>query len=264
MVLIERTRLEIVLQRDRAAILAALASVTLVAWTYLFYRASTMTFTGGMDMAAHMAMPQLQSWGAIELLLLFFMWAVMMVAMMLPSAAPLLLLFARAQREKTGSHVLGSAAVLLAGYVLVWTAFSVLAALAQSGLHHAALLSPMMVSTSSVFSGLLFLGAGVFQYTPLKRACLARCRSPLSFLMGEWRTGQWGALLLGFKHGAYCVGCCWMLMGLLFIAGVMNLLWVAAIAALLLVEKAAPKGELVGRLAGGVLIAAGIAQVLMT
>jgi predicted metal-binding membrane protein len=117
----------------------------------------------------------------------------------------------------------------------------------------------MMVSTNSVFGGLLFVAAGVFQFTPLKRACLVRCRSPLSFLMSDWREGQRGALVMGLKHGTYCVGCCWMLMTLLFVAGVMNLLWVAAIAVLVLVEKIAPRGDLIGRFAGVALIVAGIA-----
>ncbi|MGH7848377.1 MAG: DUF2182 domain-containing protein [Candidatus Binatia bacterium] len=137
--------------------------------------------------------------------------------------------------------------------------FSILAALVQWRLHTAALLSPMMVSTSSVLGGLLLLAAGGFQFTPLKHACLVRCRSPLGFLMSDWREGQWGALIMGLKHGAYCVGCCWILMALLFVAGVMNLLWVAAITVFILVEKIAPRGDLIGRFAGAALIAAGIA-----
>jgi predicted metal-binding membrane protein len=212
-----------------------------------------------MDIAPDMAMPQMQSWGAVELLLLFVMWAVMMVAMMVPSVAPLVLMFARANRQKRGGHVIGSAAILLLGYLFVWTGFSVLATLAQWRLHSAGLLSPVMVSTSSVLGGLLLVAAGVFQLTPLKRACLVRCRSPLSFLMSEWREGRWGTLVMGLKHGAYCVGCCWILMGLLFVAGIMNLLWVAAVAIFILAEKAASKGETFGRIAGAALIVAGIA-----
>jgi predicted metal-binding membrane protein len=255
----ELTRLETVLRRDRAVVLAGLATVTLVAWTYVLYLAWEMRTT---DMAADMAMPQMQSWGAVELLLLFVMWAAMMVAMMVPSVAPLLLMFARANRQNRGGHVVGSTAILLLGYLLVWTGFSVLAVLAQWRLHSAGLLSPMMVSTSSVLGGLLLVAAGVFQFTPLKRACLVRCRSPLSFLMSEWRGGRWGTLVMGLKHGAYCVGCCWMLMGLLFVAGVMNLLWVGAISAVVLVEKAAPRGEGFGRIAGAALIVAGMALIV--
>jgi predicted metal-binding membrane protein len=116
----------------------------------------------------------------------------------------------------------------------------------------------MMASTSSILGSVLLVAAGLFQFTPLKRACLVRCRTPLSFLMSDWREGQWGAFVMGLKHGAYCVGCCWLLMSLLFVAGVMNLLWIAAIAVFVLVEKAVPKGDLIGRFAGAALIVAGI------
>jgi predicted metal-binding membrane protein len=255
----ELTRLETVLRRDRTIVLAGLAAVTLVAWAYLVYLVWDMRT---MDMAPDMAMPQMQSWRAVELLLLFVMWAIMMVAMMMPSVAPLILMFARANRQKGGGHMVGSAAILLLGYLLIWTGFSVLATLAQWRLHRAALLSPMMVSTSSVLGGLLLGAAGVFQFTPLKRACLVRCRSPLSFLMSEWRDGGWGTLVMGLKHGAYCIGCCWMLMALLFVAGVMNLLWVGAISVFVLVEKVAPKGEGLGRIAGAALIVAGMALIV--
>jgi predicted metal-binding membrane protein len=258
----ELPQLEAALRQDRAVILAGATMMALVAWAYLVYRVwkmGTMDDMAAMGMTRHMVMPQMQSWGAIELLLLFMMWAVMMVAMMVPSVAPLILMFARANRQKGASQVVGSALILLLGYLLVWMGFSVLAALLQWRLHTAALLSPMMVSTSSIFGGLLLVAAGVFQFTPLKRACLVRCRSPLSFLMSDWREGQWGTLVMGLRHGAYCVGCCWILMLLLFVAGAMNLLWVAAIAIFVLVEKIAPRGDLIGRFAGAALIVAGIA-----
>jgi predicted metal-binding membrane protein len=194
---------------------------------------------------------------AVGLLALFAMWAVMMSAMMAPSAAPLVLAFARVNRRQGANRVVAPAAILLAGYLLAWAGFSLIAALAQLWLHSADLLSHAMASNSALLSGLLLAGAGLFQFSPLKRACLSRCRSPFSFLMSGWRDGSWGALLLGLKHGAYCVGCCWMLMLLPFVAGVMNLLWMAAIAALVVVEKIAPKGDLIGRIAGVALIAAG-------
>lgn len=256
-------RLEELLRRDRDIVLAGLAGVTLVAWAYLFYLARGMegpADAGALAMASGFA----QGWGVVELLLLFVMWATMMVAMMVPSVTPLLLTFAavaRARRRKGGGAVVGSMGILLLGYLLVWMGFSVLATLAQWLFHRAALLSPMMASASSLLGGGLLVAAGLFQFTPLKRACLVRCRSPLSFLMSQWRPGRRGTFVLGLKHGAYCVGCCWVLMGLLFAAGVMNLLWVAAIAAFILVEKVAPKGELIGRVAGGVLIVAGVALI---
>ena len=146
----------------------------------------------------------------------------------------------------------------MSGYLLVWAGFSVLATLAQWGLHRAALLSPMMGSTSPVLGGLLLLAAGLFQWTPLKYACLQHCRSPLSFLMTEWREGHRGALGMGLRHGSYCTGCCWLLMALLFVAGVMNVLWVATITAFVLIEKVAPRGDVVGRVAGVVLVIAGL------
>ena len=213
-------------------------------------------------MASEMAMPQSHGWGIVELSLLFVMWFVMMIAMMLPSVAPMILIFARMDRQKGGTRVPGSSAILVIGYLLVWAGFSGLASIAQWQLHNASLVSSMMVSTSSILGGILLLSAGVFQFTPLKRGCLVSCRSPISFLMSEWRDGKWGTLVMGMRHGIYCVGCCAVLMTLLFVAGVMNLLWVATIAAFILVEKLAPKGETFGRFAGGVFIVAGIALVL--
>jgi len=183
----------------------------------------------------------------------------MMVAMMVPTAASMILMFAmfnRRRREQQQPYV--PTAVFLGGYLLVWTGFSVLATLAQWGLHSAALLSPMMVSTSPILGGIILLAAGIFQWTPLKYACLTYCRSPLGFLMTDWREGSRGAFIMGLKHGSYCTGCCWFLMALLFVAGVMNLLWVATITVFVLIEKIAPRGDMVGRVAGGVLVIAGL------
>lgn len=250
------------LRRDRTVVLAGLAAVTLVAWAYLVHLVWEMRAMGTMAMAAEMVMPQSQSRGAVELLLLFVMWTVMMVAMMVPAVTPLVLMFARVNRQKGGGRVVGPAAILLLGYLLVWAGFSGLATLAQWKLHSAAILSPTIVSSSAILGGLVLVAAGLFQLSALKRACLVRCRSPLSFLMLEWRDGRWGTLVMGLKHGAYCVGCCWLLMALLFVAGVMNLLWVAAIAVLVFVERVAPKGETLGRIAGAALIVAGIALVV--
>jgi predicted metal-binding membrane protein len=214
-------------------------------------------------MAVDMAMPQMQGWGTLDVLLLFLMWAVMMVAMMVPAAAPMLLMFATINRRRRAQQQpFVSTAVFLGGYLLVWAGFSAVATLAQWGLHEAALLSPMMVSTSPLLGGTLLLVAGIFQWTPLKYACLSHCRSPLGFLMTDWRDGTRGALHMGLKHGAYCTGCCWTLMALLFVAGVMNLLWVATIAAFVLVEKVLPRGDLVGRVAGGILVIAGLALLM--
>jgi len=257
----ESGRLEALLRHDRSVVLAGLAGVTVVAWAYVI-SVSRKNAMGVMEMVPGMAMPQMQSWEGPELFLLFVMWAVMMVAMMVPAAAPLLLMFVRAERQSAHNRVATSAALLLLGYLVVWWGFSAFASLVQWGLHTAALLSPAMVTTSSIFGGLLLLAAGVFQFSRLKRACLVRCRSPMSFLMSEWRSGRWGSFVLGVKHGAYCVGCCGVLMALLLVAGVMNVLWIAALCLFVLVERIAPYGERFSRIAGAVLILAGIALII--
>jgi len=229
-----------------------------LAWAYLFYTARPMP---GMDMSA-MQMPGFYGWGFSTALLLFLMWAVMMIAMMVPSAVPMVQAFlAVKERRKNSSRQFVPAGVFLLGYIVVWTAFSAAATLAQWGLHKAAVLSPMMVATSPLVSGGLLLAAGVFQWTPLKHACLRGCRSPLSFLMGEWREGTAGAFRMGLRHGAYCVGCCWALMALLFVVGVMNLVWIAVIAVFVMAEKVLPRGELLGHIGGVALVGAGIAVI---
>jgi predicted metal-binding membrane protein len=246
------TSLELMLRRDRMVVICGLAGVAALAWMYMFYLAWGMEH---MDMGMEMVMPHMQVWGIVDSVLVFVMWAMMMVAMMVPSAAPMILMFAtinRRRREQQDPFV--STGVFLLGYLTVWTGFSALATLTQWGLHTTALLSPMMVSTSPILGGLLLLAAGIFQLSPLKNTCLVHCRSPLGFLMTEWREGAWGAFAMGLRHGSYCVGCCWLLMALLFVAGVMNLLWVAAIAAFVLVEKVAPAGPWISRATGLLLI----------
>jgi predicted metal-binding membrane protein len=255
--------LESLLRRDRLVVSAALAVLVVAAWAYLLYLASAMADMAMPDMPGMpgmaMAMPAMHPWSWVEAGALAVMWAVMMVAMMTPSAAPMILMFATIHRRRAAEgRAAVPTAIFLLGYFVVWTSFSVVAALAQTGLHAAALLSPAMAATSPLLSGGLLIAAGVFQWTPLKRACLATCRSPLSFLMTSWREGRGGAFVMGMRHGLYCLGCCWALMALLFVAGVMNLLWVAAIAVTVLVEKVVPGGDLVGRLAGLGLVAAGV------
>jgi predicted metal-binding membrane protein len=148
--------------------------------------------------------------------------------------------------------------VFVSAYVLVWTVFSAVAALVQSVLHARGLLAPTMTAESPLLAGSLLVVAGVFQWTPLKHACLTVCRSPLSFIMSRWREGARGAFVMGVRHALYCLGCCWALMTLLFVGGVMNLVWVAAIAVAVLVEKVVPGGDAIGRVAGLALIVAGV------
>lgn len=247
-----------VLQRDRLLVWTGIAGLTVGAWAYLLYLQRTMSAVGEMaampGMAVHVA-----PWTAADVGFAVIMWGVMMIGMMLPAAAPVILLFAavnRKRREQGGPGV--PTAIFVLGYLLVWGGFSVAAALLQWGLHSAALLSPAMATTSPLLGGALLVAAGAYQWTPLKAVCLRHCRSPLGFLMTEWREGVAGALWMGVRHGAYCLGCCAVLMGLLFVTGVMNLLWVAVIAAFILVEKVAPGGRLVGRVGSGALILAGL------
>jgi predicted metal-binding membrane protein len=252
--------LEILLKRDRYIVLAGLGGLTLLAWVYMLGEARGMALTGHCSCAGmRMSGPDTKAWSASTLLPLFLMWSEMMVAMMLPSAAPMILTFAavnRKRRERQQPFV--PTGIFLLGYLAVWTAFSALAAGAQWGLHSLALLSPRMVSTCPLFGGALLLAAGAFQWTPLKKACLVHCRSPLNLLLTDWREGTFGAFRMGVTQGLYCTGCCWLLMLVLFAVGVMNMWWVALIAALVLVEKILPKGFLFGKLAGLALAAWGI------
>jgi predicted metal-binding membrane protein len=254
--------LETMLRRERLIIGGCLAAMVILAWLYLFH---TKTAMPGMDMAGMdmpgMIMPGLQVWGPSTVLLLFVMWAVMMVAMMLPSATPMLLAFLTVNKQRqAAARPYVPVSIFLFGYLAVWTGFSAVATLAEWGLHQAALLSPAMAATSPTLNGGLLIAAGVFQWTPLKSACLKGCRSPLTFLMSEWREGAAGAFIMGLRHGAFCVGCCWVLMALLFVAGVMNLFWVAVIALFVMAEKILAKGELLGHVTGIALLIAGAAM----
>jgi len=190
---------------------------------------------------------------------MFWMWAVMMVGMMVPTAAPMTLVYAAVARKaaRQGTKVAPTAA-FVAGYVAMWTLFSLGATLAQWGLDSAALLSPMMVSNSPKLGAALLFAAGVYQLTPWKDSCLEHCRAPAHFISANWRPGVAGAFRMGVVHGAYCLGCCWILMGLLFLGGVMNLLWIAAITLFVLLEKILPAGALAGRIAGLAMIAAAL------
>jgi len=183
---------------------------------------------------------------------------VMMIGMMSATAFPVLSLFSSMQKNRTGRALDKTVLLFGLGYLIMWVGFSVVAAFAQWGLHEAALLSPKMATTSSVLGGAVLLLAGAYQLTPTKGACLRQCQSPLGFLMTNWREGARGALVMGLKHGKYCLGCCWALMCVLFVVGVMNLAWVAALTAFILIEKFGRSGSYVARLGGVAMIAAGI------
>ena len=245
-------------RRDRVIISSCLVLLTMLAWTYLLHLDHQMSVAMSHDrMMADMGMTMDMPWNAADVLFTFAMWAVMMVGMMTPSAAPVMLLFAGLHRGR-GAHRAPRVVIAFgAGYLLVWTAFGAGAAMAQWGLHQAAMLSPAMATSSARLGGAILIAAGVYQLTPFKGACLAHCRSPLGFLMSHWRDGTAGALRMGITHGTYCLGCCWALMGILFVVGVMNLAWVAAMTIFVLVEKLGPAGAFVARVAGVAMIAAG-------
>jgi predicted metal-binding membrane protein len=238
----------------RAVVIGSIVGVTLLAWAYLVYQAWAMDH---MDLVG-MAMPGIHAWGMWDLALVFTMWAVMMVGMMVPSVSPVLLLFARIQQQRRaqGQTYVASWLFLL-GYLIAWTGFSLAATLAQWGLHAATLISPAMVGTSPLLGGAVLIAAGIYQWTPAKHACLARCRSPLGFLLNDWRDGNAGALTMGLRHGLYCTGCCWLLMLVLFVVGVMNLLWIALLTVFVLLEKTLPRGIWISRASGAALIAWG-------
>src|SRR3990172_11840773 len=214
----EETPIEAMLKRDRIIVVLGLAGVTAIAWIY------TLNLVWGMDMGIQVARPHMHARDALNFVLIFAMWVAMMTAMMVPSASPFILMFAAINRKRHNHrHPFVSTGAFLLGYLVAWTVFSSLTTLVQWGLQAATLLSHMMVINSPLLGGALLFAAGVFQWTPLKYACLTRCRSPLGFFINEWREGTMGALIMGLKHGVYCIGCCWLLMCVLFLTGVMNL-----------------------------------------
>jgi predicted metal-binding membrane protein len=246
-------------RRDRLVLGACVVLVTALSWAYLVHLDLAM----GQDAAANMPTMALHgsmaaAWGSRELLFTFAMWSVMMVGMMSPSAAPVLLLFAGMQRGRAERRLPGRVVLFGLGYFIVWLAFSALAALAQWGLHETSLLSSGMATTSSRVGGAILVAAGAYQLSPAKGACLGRCRSPLGFLMTSWRDGHGGALRMGLRHGMFCLGCCWALMGVLFVVGVMNLPLVAVLTVFILIEKFGRAGEWISRAAGVMLIASGV------
>jgi len=244
------TALEIIVQRDRLVLLSGLIGISAIAWAY------TILLSGDTGHAGHGVMlAQPQAWSGTDLAMTFGMWTVMMLAMMLPTAAPMVLTLAKISRGQSEStNPVAPATGFLLGYAIVMTAFSGVAACAQWGLHQASWTTMAGESTNRVFAGTVLLGAGAFQFSQLKEACLHRCRSPLWFLMTQWQPGAVGGIKMGISHGRFCIGCCWALMALMFVGGSMNLLWTAGLAVFMLAEKALPAGRTVGRIAGAGLV----------
>ncbi len=237
-------------RRDFIAVLFSLGGVILLAWLYLVSLAG--------DMSGSMDAMQIRPWDAKYFLMMFLMWAVMMVGMMLPSVTPTVLIFASVARKASAQGTpIAPTGAFVSGYAAMWIVFSLFLALAQWGLDEAALLSPMMVSNSVGLGAALLIAAGVYQWLPIKDKCLQQCRSPVEFISSHWRPGKLGAFRMGVSHGLFCLGCCWVLMGMLFVGGVMNLLWIAAITLFVLLEKILPVGAVGGRLMGLVMIVSG-------
>jgi predicted metal-binding membrane protein len=259
--------LEILFRRDRRIVVAALLVLSALAWGYLIRLAQGMSMSGtsmadmpGMDMSAAMT-PMLRAWTASDFAFIFLMWSIMMVGMMTPSATPMILIYARVARQAAQEgRPFAATGWFVSGYLLSWAAFSFLAAIAQGALERVAWLTPMMAAASNKVGGAVLIVAGVYQFTPLKNNCLSQCQSPFAFIQanGGFRRGTGASIRLGMRHGFYCIGCCWALMAQLFVGGVMNILWIAAIAIFVLIEKAIPAGGAIARVAGAGLALAGI------
>ncbi|MGH7035830.1 MAG: DUF2182 domain-containing protein [Stellaceae bacterium] len=253
------------LGRDQAIILACLAALAALAWLYLVAMSGAMA-----EMAGMAGMPEMERmagmalvtpsarWGAAELAVGGTMWTVMMAGMMLPSAAPMILTVAAAERRQ-GALPLTTTPAFVLGYAALWIGFAAAALGVQALLSRVGLFAPEMRLTSGLAGSAVFIAAGVYEWSPLKERCLAQCQSPLGFIAGHWRPGIFGALRMGIEHGVYCLGCCWVLMLLLFVGGVMNLVWVAALAVLVLLQKIAPGGRFVARATGLAMVAIGVA-----
>ena len=262
--------LEAVVRRDRLVVVTALTAVIALSWAYLLvgagmgmsaFEMTRLVQRGIAGSMAGMAMLTPAAWTPGYAVLMFFMWWIMMVAMMLPSAAPMILLFAGLNRKQraTGQPYV-AISIFVLSYLAVWAGFSLVAVILQWGFERTAMLSPLLVGTNAIFGGVLLLAAGAYQLTPIKHACLRHCRSPLAFLGTHWRRGARGALRMGLEHGAYCVGCCWFLMGLLFFGGVMNLYWIVGLALFVLFEKMVPAGHWLGTATGVALLLWGAAM----
>lgn len=239
-------------RREPRATLTLLIAI-LLGWAFLFWAVTDMT-----NPFARLMMPMDSSWTMGNIVAVFVMWAAMMLAMMLPAAAPMVLTFANLCRHKCLSSF---AWVFVTAYLVIWTLFSAAATVLHWGLQVSGMITPMMASNSIWLTGILLMVAGAVQFTPLKEVCLRHCRTPMGFLLTEWRDGPTGALQMGFKHGIFCLGCCWALMGLLFVAGVMNLAWVGALTAAVVIEKLHPAGVKIGKCLGGILVLTGLIQI---
>ena len=239
------------LSNDRLIILTAIAFVSAIAWMHM----AEMYFKSASAISGH----SMQHWNVSTFSSYFTMWIVMMIAMMLPTAGPMILTFStisRGQRQKKQPYV--NTSIFILGYIIVTIGYSIPATILQWWLHSHAMLTYLGASSSYILSGILLSIAGLYQWSNLKHVCLRFCRNPFNFLMGNWRMGRAGALYMGLKHGLLCTGCCWALMALMFVGGVMNLIWMVVITAIILIEKVIPRGDLFAKIAGVVMILCGV------
>ena len=260
------TRAERLIGKDRIITIAALAVLTLLSWIWVLSGAGT--GMSSVSMSTFKFPPPVMdgmtmAWSPGYAALMLAMWWIMMIAMMVPSAAPMILLYGRVSRhaQKKGQMAQGvlPTFVFVLGYLAAWLGFSALATGAQWGLERAGLVHQMLMwSTSTTLTGLFLIAAGAYQLTPLKQACLEHCRSPAGYLSEHWRDGRSGAFQMGLTHGTYCLGCCWVLMALLFAGGVMNLVWIAGIAIIVLIEKVAPGGARFGQGLAALMVGGGL------
>ncbi|RDL49400.1 hypothetical protein BLJAPNOD_00501 [Ensifer sp. M14] len=282
------TALETFLRRDRVIVAISLLALTGITWLYILWLAASMGATaimpasgdalsggiamdmgtgGEMDMSpgamASMTDVAVRPWSAATFAYAFVMWAVMMIGMMMPSATPMILLYARVGRQAAlDDKPFAATGFFAGGYLSAWVLFAALATSGQWLLEEALLLTPMLASASRILSAVILISVGLYQWTPLKDACLRQCQAPFLFIQnhGGFRRDAGGACRLGLLHGFYCVGCCWALMALLFIGGVMNVLWIALIAIFVLAEKVVPGGRMLSRIAGTLIVMAGLWQ----
>jgi predicted metal-binding membrane protein len=262
------TAIEAVLRHDRAIVAGALFLLAGLAWAYMLWLAADMDM-GGMDMSGFrmipsgmaLVVPTTAPWNATEFAFVFVMWAVMMVGMMTPSATLMILIYARVGRQAAQQgKPLAPSSWFAGGYLLAWVGFALVATFAQWALERGSWLTPKMAAASGILSGIVLILAGLYQWTPLKDACLRQCRTPLQFIQqyGGFRPDAFGSLVLGARHGAYCIGCCWVLMAILFVGGVMNVLWIVAVTIFVSVEKMVPVGRVISRVTGVGLFAGGV------
>lgn len=231
--------------------LAALVVLSMTGWGLVLWSAANMS-----SPLVSLMMPMTSNWAVKEVVAVWLMWAVMMGAMMLPSAIPMLVIHRRIAARRDPETLHANRWFLLA-YLLTWALFSLAATTLQWNFQRADVLSHMLRVQGALVSGGILVAAGIFQLTPLKAICLRKCRTPIGFLLTNWRAGRRGAFQMGLKHGCYCIGCCWSVMMVLFVGGVMSLTTIAVLSGIVALEKLAPRGEQIARLGGGLLVAWG-------